>query len=148
VSRLFELDQDDCARLLHAGVFGRVAFCTPDGPEVLPVNYTTVSDTILVRTAENSLLARFGADAPVAFETDYVNYERWHGWSVVARGVAECVSEDQLSEAERAVPEPEPWARRGEPLWLRLRWAQLTGRRIGHGWNPMAELPVRRAAWR
>ncbi len=55
MSRLFELSQVDCARLLHAGVFGRMAFTTPRGPEVLPVNYTTVGEAILVRTAESGL---------------------------------------------------------------------------------------------
>jgi nitroimidazol reductase NimA-like FMN-containing flavoprotein (pyridoxamine 5'-phosphate oxidase superfamily) len=147
VSRLFELDQDECARLLHAGIFGRISFVTDHGLELLPVNYTTVGGSILVRTAPDSLLARHAEGAAVVFETDYVNYERWHGWSVVARGVAECVNEDQLTDAERSVPEPQPWARRGEPMCLRIRWTELTGRRIGQGWSPMAELPVHRAAW-
>jgi hypothetical protein len=114
---------------------------------VLPVNYTTVDGTLLIRTSPDSLLARHADGALVVFEIDYVNFERWHGWSVVARGVAECVNEDQLTEIERSVPEPQPWARRGEPLWVRLRWTELTGRRTGHGWNPMAELPVRRMGW-
>jgi nitroimidazol reductase NimA-like FMN-containing flavoprotein (pyridoxamine 5'-phosphate oxidase superfamily) len=148
MSRLFELDQDECARLLHAGVFGRIGFATSDGPQVLPVNYTTVGTAILVRTAPDSLLARSADGAPLVLETDYVNYERWHGWSVIARGIGERVDETQLTDAERALPEPQPWARRGEPSWLRIRWTELTGRRIGQGWDPMAELPVRRMAWR
>jgi len=148
MSRLFELDQGECSRLLHAGVFGRIAFATAHGVELLPVNYTTVDQSILVRTTPDSLLARHADGAPVVFETDYVNYERWHGWSVIARGVAECLHEDQLTQSERSVPEPQPWARRGESLWLRLRWTELTGRRTGQGWSPMAELPVRRLAWR
>lgn len=147
MSRIFELDRHTCVQLLNAGVFGRLAFCTDRGPEVLPVNYTTVDGAILVRTSLDSLLARHADGAQVAFETDYVNYDRWHGWSVIARGVAECLTVDELSDAERFVPAPQPWARRGEPVWLRLRWTELTGRRIGKGWDPIAELPVHRRAW-
>jgi nitroimidazol reductase NimA-like FMN-containing flavoprotein (pyridoxamine 5'-phosphate oxidase superfamily) len=146
MSRLFDLDQAECARLLHAGVFGRIGFSTANGVELLPVNYTTVDTSILIRTTPDSLLASNVDGASVVFETDYVNYERWHGWSVLARGVAECVTEDQLTEAEHSVPEPQPWARRDESVWVRLRWTELSGRRTGQGWNPMAELPVRRFA--
>jgi hypothetical protein len=31
------------------------------------------------------------------------------------------------------------------PVYARLRWRELTGRRIGAGWNHHNELPVRRA---
>jgi len=147
MSRLFELDPDTCVRLLNAGVFGRVAVCTPDGPEVVPVNYTTVDGAILIRTSPDSLLARHADGGRAAFELDYVNYERGHGWSVIARGPVECLTEDQLAESERAVPEPQPWAQREDPLWIRLRWNKLTGRRVGQGWDLLAELPVRRRAW-
>lgn len=147
MSRIFDLDEDACAKLLHAGVFGRVSFATPYGPELLPVNYTTVGDVILVRTIPGSLLTRYADGALVAFETDYVNHERWHGWSVIARGVGECLDESQLTAAERAVPEPQPWARRDESVWFRLHWTALSGRQIGQGWNPLAELPVRRMVW-
>jgi nitroimidazol reductase NimA-like FMN-containing flavoprotein (pyridoxamine 5'-phosphate oxidase superfamily) len=147
MSRLFKLDADTCARLLHAGVFGRLVFCTDHGPEVLPVNYTTVGGAILVRTSADSLLARHVNGAHVAFEADYVNYDRWHGWSVVARGVGECLTAEELTDEERFVPEPQPWARRGEPVWVRVQWTELTGRRIEKGWDPIAELPVHRRAW-
>jgi len=147
MSRLYELSEGDCSRLLHAGVFGRIVFFSPQGPEVLPVNYTTIGSALYIRTSASSLLARHGDGAQVAFETDYVNYDRWYGWSVVARGVAECLTEDDLTEEERSMPEPQPWARRGEPLWVRLRWSELTGRRVEKGWDPIAELPVHRWAW-
>src|SRR5690349_5212125 len=112
MSRLAELDPELCGRLVNAGVFGRIVFCTPDGPEVLPVNYTTVDGAILIRTSADSLLARHADGGRAAFELDYVNYERGQGWSVVARGAVECLAEDELTESERGVPEPQPWAQR------------------------------------
>lgn len=148
MSRLFEISEDECLRLLNAGIFGRIAFCTPKGPDMMPVNYTTVDGAILIRTAVDSPIARHCSGEQLLFETDYVNYERAHGWSVIARGVGECVDAEQLTEDERSVPEPQPWAHRGEPVWVRLRWTELTGRRIGTGWSPSAELPVHRMPWR
>jgi hypothetical protein len=28
---------------------------------------------------------------------------------------------------------------------VRLRWSELTGRRLGQGWDPLATLPVHRS---
>lgn len=112
--------------------------------EVLPVNYTTVDDVLLVRTERGSLLHRCANGVPLAFEIDYVNYERWHGWSVVARGVGEVLADDELTERERAAAGPPRWVQRNETVWLRLRWDEMTGRRVGLAWDYLSELPVRR----
>jgi len=40
--------------------------------------------------------------------------------------------------------EPNAWAAGLRNLYLRVRWTELTGRRLGPGWNPVDELPVRR----
>lgn len=144
VSQIHELSYDDCERLLRAGVFGRVVLNRPTGPEIVPVNYTVAHDTVLVRTAPGALLDRFADAAPLVFEVDHVNYERWHGWSVVARGRGERVLPDALTDEERRAPQPPPWVSRDEESWIRLRWVTLTGRRLGQGWSPTAELPVAR----
>ena len=36
-----DLSRQDCARLLNAGIAGRVAMITPTGPHIVPVNYST-----------------------------------------------------------------------------------------------------------
>lgn len=144
MNNLTEMAYADCERLLRAGVFGRVVLNRPTGPEVVPVNYTVAADAVLVRTAPGSLLDRHADGAALVFEVDHVDYSRWHGWSVVARGVGERVLPDELSEDERSAPQPPPWVHREETSWIRLRWVTLTGRRLGQGWSPYAELPVRR----
>lgn len=142
MSQIHELSYADCEELLRGSVFGRVVLNRPTGPEILPVNYTVAGDAVLVRTAPGTLLDRFADAAPLAFEVDHVDYARWHGWSVVARGVGERVLRDQLTDSERQAPQPPPWVTRDEESWIRLRWVTLTGRRIGQGWRPQSELPV------
>jgi nitroimidazol reductase NimA-like FMN-containing flavoprotein (pyridoxamine 5'-phosphate oxidase superfamily) len=144
VSTISHLSQDECEQLLRAGVFGRIVVTCDERIEVIPVNYATVGDALLVRTDPGSLLDRYGDDAALVFEVDHVTYDRWHGWSVVARGVGERVAEDELTDVERAAPGPPPWVRRDNSTWLRLRWQELSGRRVGSGWDPLAEMPVRR----
>lgn len=139
-----EIPYEECETLLRAGVFGRVVLTRPTGPEILPVNYTVAGDAVLVRTAPGTLLDRHAHGAALVFEVDHANYERWHGWSVVARGVGQRVSRDQLTSVERSAPKPPPWVKREDEVWIRLPWVTLTGRRLGRGWNPLAELPVRR----
>jgi hypothetical protein len=120
---------------------------TPTGTEIVPVNYAVVDDAVLVRTASNSLLARYAHGAPLLFEVDQVDHERWHGWSVVARGPGERLVEADLTDAERVSPGPPRWVSRDRDTWIRLRWEQLSGRRLGSGWDSMSDLPVR-SAWR
>ena len=146
-----ELSYEECEVLLRAGVFGRIVLNRPTGPEIVPVNYTVAGDAVLVRTAPGTLLDRYADRAPLVFEVDHANYERWHGWSVVARGIGQRVLQDELTDDERRAPQPPAWVTREDATWIRLSWVTLTGRRLGHGWDPLAELPVRRvditASW-
>jgi nitroimidazol reductase NimA-like FMN-containing flavoprotein (pyridoxamine 5'-phosphate oxidase superfamily) len=137
----------ECERLLRAGVFGRLVIPTPVRTEIVPVNYATAADAILIRSGSGSLLDRHAEGAELLFEVDQVDHERWHGWSVVARGMGERLLEDELTDAERRSPGPPPWVTRDRSIWIRLRWVQLTGRKLGSGWDSMADLPVRRV-WR
>lgn len=140
----FELGRDECEQLLRCGITGRLALSTPTGPHIVPVNYSVVDDAVIVRTSPYSLLGTHGRDATLAFEIDQMDYERQRGWSVVARGHAEVVSDlEELDDIAR-VWLPRPWADGNRMLHLRLRWTELTGRRIGAGWDPLATVPVRR----
>jgi uncharacterized protein len=145
VEQAIDLTHDQCERLLRAGVTGRVALSTPDGPHIIPVNYSVVGEAIVLRTSPYSLLGSYGRGALLAFEVDGVDHDRWRGWSVVARGRAEAVSDPVELERIRATWEPRPWASGNRVLLLRIPWSELTGRQIGAGWDPLGSLPVRRA---
>ena len=92
-----ELAFDECVRLLRAGVVGRVAITTPDGPHIIPINYSVVDDAIVVATSPYSALGTYGDGIVVAFEIDRFDYETHTGWSVVVRGRAQAVTDpDEL----------------------------------------------------
>jgi nitroimidazol reductase NimA-like FMN-containing flavoprotein (pyridoxamine 5'-phosphate oxidase superfamily) len=139
-----DLSTTECEHLLRAGVVGRIALSTPTGPQIVPINYSVVDDAIIVRTAPYSLLGTHGRDTTLAFEIDGFDHPHHRGWSVIARGRAETVDDAaELERIRRAWP-PRPWAAGPRPLFLRLRWTELTGRRLGDGWDPAHELPVQR----
>jgi nitroimidazol reductase NimA-like FMN-containing flavoprotein (pyridoxamine 5'-phosphate oxidase superfamily) len=140
-----ELTYAECRHLLSAGGGGRMAVSSPEGPHIVPVNYSLVDEAIVVQTSTQSVLGRYGPDSVLAFEVDQFDHERQCGWSVVARGPAEIVVDDAALEHIRVTWEPRPWASSAVGgLHLRLRWTDLTGRRIGTGWDLEATLPVRR----
>ncbi len=139
-----ELSYAKCRELLGSGVIGRVAVCTPDGPRIFPVNYSVVSETVVFRTSPTGVVANHDWNAPVAFEVDHVDYEDHKGWSVMAVGRAVRVEDhDELAHIQRTW-DPRPWAGGSRPLYVRLPWDELTGRRLGQGWTHDNEMPVRR----
>ena len=126
-----ELGVHECERLLRSGVAGRVALATSTGPQIIPVNYTVVDDAIIIRTSPYSLLATYGRDTMLAFGIDGFDAEHERGWSVQARGRVEVVTDRAVLERIRAVADPRPWAAGTRSVHLRLRWTELTGRRVG-----------------
>jgi uncharacterized protein len=140
----FELSAAQCRELLSAGLVGRVAICTPLGPHIVPVNYAVVDESAVLRTTPYSVLGSHARGTMLALEVDQFDYERQRGWSVVARGRAEAVTgAGELQDIRRSW-EPNAWASGQRNLFLRLPWSELSGRRLGDGWDPVDELPVRR----
>ena len=124
-----ELGAEECRELLTAGVIGRLAFVTPAGPRIVPLNYTTLDDAIVIRTTPYSEVARYAVGTEAAFEIDELNHQRQTGWSVVALGRVEEMSVAELQEL-RSLWVPRPWAGGLRNVYLRLTWRELTGRRL------------------
>lgn len=140
-----ELTVDECLELLTSGVVGRVAMCTPMGPRILPVNYAMYDDAVVFRTTPYSELASYGLNSDLAFEIDHLDYEKHQGWSVVAIGRAAPVEDQDELRDIQAGWDPSPWAGGRRHLYLKLRWRDVTGRRLGHDWTRESTSPVRRA---
>lgn len=132
-----ELSLSECEALLRSGVTGRVAVSTPRGPHILPVNYSVVGEQVVVRTSPYSLLGTHAHGATVALETDAFDHERQRGWSVLVRGRAEVVTEPALLETIARTWPPRPWASGHRNLHVAIRLDEVTGRRLGHGWDPL-----------
>ena len=139
-----ELSRSECETLLRRGVVGRVAIATPAGPYIVPINYSVSVGHVVVCTTPYSLLGSQGRDRLVAFEVDHFEHPRMRGWSVVVRGRTEAVEEhEELRELMRVLPRP--WASGHRSLYLRIPLDEVTGRRLGMGWDLEETMPVRRA---
>ena len=140
-----DLTRAECETLLRSGVVGRLALSTPGGPHVIPINYSVVDDAIIVRTSPYSLLGTYGRDSTLAFEIDEFDHDYLRGWSVVARGRGEFVTDAAELDHIRAVWQPQPWAAGAREMHLRLKWDEVSGRRLGAQDDPVTEQHIRHA---
>ncbi|HEX6148682.1 pyridoxamine 5'-phosphate oxidase family protein [Nocardioides sp.] len=126
-----ELPYTTCAELLATQEVGRVAVCTADGPRIIPVNFAVIDDSIVFRTTPYSVLGMHAWNSQLAFEVDQIDPEQHSGWSVVATGRGAVVEDDVELRRIQSGVQPRPWAGGQRWLFVRLRWDDLTGRRIG-----------------
>lgn len=126
-----ELRYRECVELLSRAQLGRAAFATPQGPAIVPVNHVVLDHAVIIRTSPYSQLGLLGASGRLAYEVDGYDPASHSGWSVIATGLGERIDDRGEREFIHAFHDPEPWARGVRTLYIRLRWDQLTGRRIG-----------------
>lgn len=128
VHRIEALCPEECADLLRSVEVGRIVFTDHALPAVLPVTFVVDDDTIIVRTARGSRLARAAEDAVVAFEADEIQPRSRGGWSVVVTGEARI--ETDPSELERLDALLNPWVPGIKDVFIRIPFTLVTGRRI------------------
>ena len=141
----FDLNETDCEELLRAGLVGRVAACTPNGPHIIPVNYSVVDDAIVLRTTPYSLLGSQVRGTVLALEVDQFDYERKRGWSVVVQGASRVVTDlSERNRVRRLIVDP--WAVDGTAdRTVRITSTLISGRRFErHPSRPAPSGPARR----
>jgi nitroimidazol reductase NimA-like FMN-containing flavoprotein (pyridoxamine 5'-phosphate oxidase superfamily)/DNA-binding XRE family transcriptional regulator len=119
----------ECRQLIAPGGVGRIAFVTISGPIVVPVNFAVLADTLVIRTAEGTVIDGH-ADEQVALEVDHIDEALCQGWSVLVRGPARRVThpaELRRLQEEAAVW---PWAGGEREVYVRIIPREITGRRI------------------
>ena len=121
----------ECRELLDRHHFGRLGLMNYVGvfPSIIPVNYLLDKDKIVIRTDAGSKLNAALRGAPVAFEVDGVDETRQVGWSVVVRGRAEEITDDDKLAELRQTPLL-AWHPRAKPRYIRINPSQVIGRRI------------------
>jgi uncharacterized protein len=125
--RLTEMPVGECRDLMGSMSVGRVAFVDEDGPVVLPVNYVLDGEAVLFRTSPANTIGRHLDSATVAFEVDEFDDYTQSGWSVVLRGVATFVMDDELARDQRR---PVSWADGARSLVIRIAPVSVSGRRL------------------
>ena len=131
MAELRELSYAECRTLLVRQQTGRVAVSTPDGPHIVPINFSVVDESIVFRTTPFSILATYGRNAKLAFEVDHFRDQQQLGWSVVVRGRADVVTDPAELAHIRHIWPPHPWADGARNLHFRMQFQELTGRSVG-----------------
>lgn len=126
---LVELSAEECRARLSAHGIGRLAVDTPDGPVIMPLNYSVIDGAITFRTAPDAVPAT-AVEARVAFEVDHIDEALSQGWSVLVRGRARAVRESDAVDRLNTLAYSGPWAGGERDMWVRIEPDSTTGRRI------------------
>src|SRR4051812_26781018 len=121
------LTPEEATALLEQHDVGRVAFCTADGPAIVPLNYGVVRGDVIVRTVASSGLVQHGGGAVVAFEVDFADDLERLIWSIQVRGYGEVISDAATITEIRRTWEPRPWADGSRETYFRIQRDQITG---------------------
>ena len=133
----YELDRQECLRLLSGARVGRVVHTDRALPACTPVAFRVVGREVVFRTAAGSRLAAATSDAVVAFEADEVDVDRGTGWSVLVTGVASTVRDvSALVRLEQLGLVP--WDADAATCWVHLAVADVTGHRWSRDRWPLA----------
>lgn len=126
------LGAEECWHLLAAAPVGRLGVIVDSAPEIYPVNHAVDEGTIVFRVDPGRMLAGLGRSPAVSFEVDGVDAGERSGWSVLVKGrAAEIDDEEGLRRVDRW--RLLPWSVGPKRHWVRITPAEVTGRRLGHG---------------
>lgn len=128
-SQFTRLTPAECRMLIAAGGVGRVAFAAVSGPVILPVNFTVMGGSIVLRTSAGSLIEAHG-DERAAFEVDQVDEVLCQGWSVLIQGQAHRVLQPGELRHVREAGTAMPWPGGERDVYIRIVPDQISGRRI------------------
>ena len=135
-SGLGVLSTRECFDRIARTAVGRIAFVSNGDPLILPVNHALDGDAVVFRSNAGSKLLAADTGSSIAFEVDGFEPTRRNGWSVVIRGIAETV-EDEQEIARLNEFGVEPWADGSDrAFWVRITTYGITGREIVHPTEP------------
>jgi len=123
------LDRAESLRLLASVPVGRLIFTVNALPTVRVMNFALVDGLIVMRTADDSTLARKVHDTIVAFEADELDSATCSGWSVAVIGRAALVADPETAARYRTVPLV-AWAPGPRDTFLTITTELTEGRRI------------------
>lgn len=130
------LDEDACWERLAAQQVGRLVTHVGDVVDIVPINFVVDGRGIVFRTAAGNKLAGLSINGDVVFEVD--EFDGDAGWSVVLRGEARVLSnEDEVAAAE-ALP-LRPFVATLKPTFVRVEATSVSGRAFEFGPEPRRE---------
>ncbi len=125
------LEPESCWDLISSVEVGRLGVLVDSAPEVYPVNFVVVGETVLFRTDGGTKHRGLDRSPSVCFEVDAISDVNQTGWSVMIKGRAV-----EVTDAERAALADDldlhPWSVGTGTHWIRIVPREVTGRRIGY----------------
>ena len=126
------LDRATCLGLLAGIDVGRVAWAEGGSAGgtimVFPLNFVVDGDEIVMRTSSDVICAQVAAKHRLTFQADDFEPAIRCGWTVLASGPVEVVTEP--AEVERLAGLVHPWRGESNLRVLRLHVESMTGRRL------------------
>jgi nitroimidazol reductase NimA-like FMN-containing flavoprotein (pyridoxamine 5'-phosphate oxidase superfamily) len=129
IATLEPLSRPECYNRLATAAYGRLGFVVDEKPVVLPVNYAIDGETILFRTAPDSILNAASLSV-VAFEVDRIDESTHTGWSVLVQGFARDVGDVGGTSERIHQLSLITWAPGERVRWLRIDPESVTGRQL------------------
>ena len=123
------LTPEQCHDLLRRSVVGRVAVTIAALPAIFPVNYAVFEGDIIFLTGDGTKLQAAVDRAVVAFQVDHFDESLGSGWSVMAVGLAEEITDPDEAAAVRRLG-LKPFAAGDRSHFVRIRPEFVSGRRI------------------
>ncbi|KAA9152168.1 pyridoxamine 5'-phosphate oxidase family protein [Amycolatopsis acidicola] len=131
MNELRPLTRRECLELLGSATVGRLVFSEGALPAIRPVNFVLHEGDVVLRTSRAGALGKL-SDEVVAFEVDEIHPETHTGWSVVAVGKIDPVTDiDEI--VALADPRRRPWAPGERDRFLRIRVEIVNGRKVSLG---------------
>ncbi|NYF98172.1 pyridoxamine 5'-phosphate oxidase family protein [Janibacter cremeus] len=124
------LDHRECLRRIASTPIGRIAFHDAGETVILPVNHVVDGSSIAFRARWDSVLASAVNQTSVAFEVDEFDALEGTGWSVLVRGVASTVYDEETSRRfeDRL---GDQWGEQPEgTFWTSIRPDEVSGREM------------------
>ena len=119
------LDRAEAWSRIRGQSVGRLAVSVAGQPDIFPVNFLALENSILIRTDAGSKLESISANALVAFEVDEIRAKK--AWSVVIKGSAHRLTDDLELEAARQSP-LWTWMPRRADVFITLSPTTVSGR--------------------
>lgn len=124
------MSREECWAKLEEATLGRVGVLAGQEPLVLPINLAVDGERIVFRTGAGTKFHALVHGQPISVEIDGVDATYHHGWSVLAVGRAEEVTDAVDIQRLAETVKLRPWAGGDKTHWIVLEPDRVTGRRI------------------
>lgn len=129
------LSNEESLDVMSTQALGRLVVRRQNDMDLFPVNFKVKDGKIYFRTAEGTKLFSLVVNADVLFEVDEVNQDEQTAWSVIVKGNARRIEDDnemhQLEEIGL-----EPWLPTLKYNFVEITPVEISGRRFKFGAEP------------